>query len=344
MDAIKQPEPMIFSGNIDANWKSFKQRFELYLLAIGTQADEKRKTAILLTCAGAAALEVYNSFEFPDDANDAEVLNKEKYVLVIKKFDDYCAPKTNETYERFVFRQRKQQSGESFETFLTDLKLKSRTCNYSTLKDGLIRDQVVYGVGDDKVRARLLRQSELTLELAAQTCRAAEVSQLHISAFTSSSLTDSAQVHVIKKKSVVPDEKKRVIKIIKNCKFCATDHPFRKCPAYGKKCENCSRMNHSAKACFSSKSKVDYIEADESTDDDSAFFVGSIEEGQVDAINWIMPLKVNGESIEFKIDTGSHVNLMTNKQFNLLPNKPTLNEEEVSLRAYNNTKIINHGL
>ena len=150
-------------------------------------------------------------------------------------------------------------------------------------------------------------------------------------------------MHVIKKKSVVPDEKKRVIKIIKNCKFCATDHPFRKCPAYGKKCENCSRMNHSAKACFSSKSKVDYIEADESTDDDSAFFVGSIEEGQVDAINWIMPLKVNGESIEFKIDTGSHVNLMTNKQFHLLPNKPTLNEEEVSLRAYNNTKIINHG-
>ena len=31
MDALKQPEPLSFTGNVDQNWKSFIQRFELYL-------------------------------------------------------------------------------------------------------------------------------------------------------------------------------------------------------------------------------------------------------------------------------------------------------------------------
>ena len=35
MDSIKPPGTLKLTGNLDANWKTFKQQFELYLAAIG---------------------------------------------------------------------------------------------------------------------------------------------------------------------------------------------------------------------------------------------------------------------------------------------------------------------
>ena len=35
--------------------------------------------------------------------------------------------------------------------------------------------------------------------------------------------------------------------LIENCKFCGSSHPARKCPAYGKVCACCQKMNHYAK-------------------------------------------------------------------------------------------------
>ena len=42
MDTLQQPETLSFTGNVDQNWKSFIQQFELYLTAIN--ADKKGDT------------------------------------------------------------------------------------------------------------------------------------------------------------------------------------------------------------------------------------------------------------------------------------------------------------
>ena len=111
MDALKQPEPLSFTGNVDQNWKSFIQRFELYLTAIN--ADKKgdrptQKIALLLTCAGAQAIDVYNTLDIGEN---------DKYEDIKTKLEGFCAPKKNETYERFVFRNTKQEEGEQFDSF-----------------------------------------------------------------------------------------------------------------------------------------------------------------------------------------------------------------------------------
>jgi len=62
MDAIKPPGPLKLCGNMNANWRTFKQQFELYVVAIGQAAAvDERKIALLLTIAGADAVEVYNA-------------------------------------------------------------------------------------------------------------------------------------------------------------------------------------------------------------------------------------------------------------------------------------------
>ncbi|KAJ8405506.1 hypothetical protein AAFF_G00319790 [Aldrovandia affinis] len=67
MNNIRPPDELKLSGNVHENWKAFKQSFELYVLAIGLdEREERRRIALLLTVAGRAAVDVFNTFEFPE--------------------------------------------------------------------------------------------------------------------------------------------------------------------------------------------------------------------------------------------------------------------------------------
>ena len=65
-------------------------------------------------------------------------------------------------YERYVFHTRVQGEGETIDSFTTDLRLKSQSCEFGSLQHSLIRDRVVVGIRDSKIKERLLRDSELT--------------------------------------------------------------------------------------------------------------------------------------------------------------------------------------
>lgn len=96
-------------GNVDSNWRCFTQQSELYMTAIGLDLK-------------------------PDK--------------VIEKFQAHCSPQRNTIYERYMFRSRMQQPGETFDCFVTDLKRKVQSCDFGDLKDSMIRDQIVYGIYD----------------------------------------------------------------------------------------------------------------------------------------------------------------------------------------------------
>ena len=84
------------------------------------------KIALLLTVAGCGALDLYNTFVFTEE-------QKDKFDVVMQKFEDHCTPRKNETYERYVFRNRIQKESESIEQYATDLRLRSQSCNFRTL-------------------------------------------------------------------------------------------------------------------------------------------------------------------------------------------------------------------
>jgi hypothetical protein len=127
---------------------------------------------MLLTLAGETAIEIYNTFTF----TESEIDKSDKIELLIHKFEAYCTPKKNLTYERHVFHSRKQHADETyaFDHFLTDLKIIIRKCSYGQLADDLLRDQIVEGIQSNKVRARLLRESEFDLQKCFDICRADE--------------------------------------------------------------------------------------------------------------------------------------------------------------------------
>ena len=179
MDQLRPPSELKLSGKVAENWRRFKQGFELYMSAINAdEKPEKQKIAIFLTVAGQEAIDVFNTFTFTEE-------QKDKIDEVLKKFAAYCEPKQNETYEMYIFCCRLQKQGESVEQWITDLKNKSQTCNFGTLADSMIRDQIVVGTNDPKLKERLLRESNLTLDTAVQICQSVETTQQQLQLFAS---------------------------------------------------------------------------------------------------------------------------------------------------------------
>ncbi|KAK0131141.1 hypothetical protein N1851_034165 [Merluccius polli] len=59
--------------------------------------------------------------------------------------------------------------------YVTDLRLKSQSCNFKMLCDSMIKDQIVIGVQDNR--------TDLTIEKAIQICQASESAKVQIKIF-----------------------------------------------------------------------------------------------------------------------------------------------------------------
>ena len=172
MANLSQPTPLDLTGNIAENWKRFKQRFELYNVASGMSLkDEKSQTSMLLHVIGDGALDIYNTFVF---AQSGDSMKLEK---VLDKFESYCMPKRNVTYERHKFFTRSQHVHETIDQYATELRNRAQSCEFGDLTNSLIQDRIICGMLDNSVRERLLRQENLTLDKTLQLCRAAETTR-----------------------------------------------------------------------------------------------------------------------------------------------------------------------
>ncbi|KAK7939091.1 hypothetical protein WMY93_002417 [Mugilogobius chulae] len=320
MNNIRPPEELKLSGNVNENWKAFRQSFELYLLAAGLEKEaEPRKIALLLTVAGRSALDVYNTFQFASE--DDRKLNN-----VLTKFEEYCTPRKNETYERYVFRNRMQADNESIEQY------------------------IVIGVHDKRVRMLLLKEIDLTLEKAISTCQASESTKLQLKSFDNDG--DPATVDAVKKgvnkaeKRHFKDSKEK--RKDKDCERCGTKHAVKQCPAYGKDCRKCGGKNHFARCCFTKK-KVHAVRQEKtasSGDEDEPLYLDALTLTDMDGNEdeWIAHLNVNGVDVPLKIDTGAEINVMPLKLFNRLSPKPHVRRKKLNLRAYNNQPIPHKGV
>jgi hypothetical protein len=127
----------VLAPNLKEEWEFFKQRFDLYLTASGGDSKPAAtKAAIFLHTIGEDALKVYNSFNLPSP--------QDKDLAVIKaKFDEYCTPRKNVVYERYLFFKMSQASGETVESYATSLRLRAKSCEFGDQMDSLIRDRLV---------------------------------------------------------------------------------------------------------------------------------------------------------------------------------------------------------
>ena len=81
---------------------------------------------------------------------------------------------------------RVQTEGESVDTFITDLYTLAELCNFSDLRDELIRDRIVVGIRDNALSEWLQLEADLTLGRAVNLIRQKEVVRKQQSLMTNS--------------------------------------------------------------------------------------------------------------------------------------------------------------
>lgn len=170
-DFIARPDKLKLTGNLAENWKRFKRSFDNFLVAAecNTKSDAV-KIAIFLNTLGEEGNDVFDAFGLTTE-------QKEVYTTVIQTFENFCKPKTNEVYERFVFYQRNQKEGEPFDAFLMEIRRLVRTCEFGEMEQTMLRDRIVLGITNKRLQTKLLETNGLTYDIAVEKCRADEVTQ-----------------------------------------------------------------------------------------------------------------------------------------------------------------------
>ncbi|XP_048587231.1 uncharacterized protein LOC125570141 [Nematostella vectensis] len=158
MEKIKPPSELdIDSRNLAETWREWQESWELYKISSGlTAKEEKVQVATLYSVLGLKARRVLKTLP-----NVPKSLADRKVKGTLKVLKEYCMPRTNVTYESYIF-QTTTKDDRPFDVFLTELRHKATLCEFGEIEDSLIRDQIVVGTNSPVLRERLLREPELT--------------------------------------------------------------------------------------------------------------------------------------------------------------------------------------
>ena len=161
------PEAFSFDGpDVAQRWSRWAKGFSTYfLLQPGSRRNRRKSKLLFYSMRQGMKLKRYS-----------QRLNSmtRKIDLVLQHFEKYCNSSKNIVFERYKFQCRKQLSEESVDKWVKELRTIAVNCEYGDQESGRIRDQVVYGVREDRTKERMLREKDLPLQKAMEICRAAE--------------------------------------------------------------------------------------------------------------------------------------------------------------------------
>ncbi|KAG1654266.1 hypothetical protein GQR58_025141 [Nymphon striatum] len=360
MSLLKPPGPLTLDAK---HWDEWLRAFELYMCAseLG-EKPAKVQCATFLHVAGAHAQQLYATFDFSADERD-------RLDILQEKFRCFCQPKKNLTVSRFKFNTRRQLSGEAFDSFLLDLKELSRACEFGEIKDSLIRDRIICGIGDSSLQRRLLQENNVSLDKCADVCRSFEMSAIQATAIQTPVHEDMA-VDNISRHNISrhrpqhgsgSDSRQGNGEAMGKCKYCTFVHVKGRCPAYNQKCRRCNAVGHfrNSRLCRrqGGQRSTDEITTEDETDigDTST----TTDQKYIDAIgktsrpftvysyindvskckydDWCQNLIIDDVNIKFKLDSGAQVNILPDTIYSQT-NLPLI-KSNIALRSYSGHNI-----
>ena len=140
---------------LGSEWKKWLRAVHLVAKDI---TDDKRKTAVLLSSGGPALQEIYYSL--------CEEEVEESFEEVENRLSEHFVDETIDSFERPLYRQIKQKTEETFDTFVMRIRLQADKCGFGIRTCEFIRDQVVEGTLYDKVREEIFKVKSCTLDEA----------------------------------------------------------------------------------------------------------------------------------------------------------------------------------
>ena len=308
MSSYQIPAPETFNFTKPEEWPKWSRRFDRFRIAsnLSSKSGENQVNTLIYTM-GSDAEEILKSFDLSEE-------DQKDYAKVLERFESHFVKKRNVIYERAKFNQRRQQDGESVDSFITALYTLVEHCGFGELRDEMIRDRIVVGLLNPRLSEKLQMDDKLTLESAVTQARQSEAVKLQQAV-----VRGHVDIDAIDRRKQKPNRLQftRASKPDQRGKVCfrcgkGPPHPRLQCPAKNSICHNCKNKGH-FKAMCRTKSTVSTVSTVNSSDKPDAFLgtVRSVEKGKP----WMVDLEVNNRNLKFKMDMGADVTVLPLKQY-----------------------------
>ena len=310
---------------------SWHNRFELYCK---TNKDIKahNKIAFYLTNIGKEAYDLLVDLAFP---KDVELLGvSELRDLLV----NHIQPPNFEATERDKFNNLMRKPTETFRQFIVNVKHQAAKCNFAANLETMMRDRLIAGCNDTRVKRKLLAEKALTyneariiLEEHDNISRALHddsfpevmyTRQTHNASVRTSHASQQQQQHRLV--SRVPPRSQRQQQSstahskqpkFGSCLSCGGEHLRQTCKFRNSKCYKCHKLGHISKVCRSISTKFVISSKDESLSDiEACDIINTFHVTSHSHLIHHMTFE-NGNTFPFIIDTGSPINFMPLSKF-----------------------------
>ena len=254
MAAFNVPSIGEFDITKPKEWSTWKIRLTAWMAVNKVSGDQKVNA--LVAMAGSGLVDLLISLVQPDSLTDKD------YDELITLIDNYYAAGRNEIAESYLFDCRAQNEGETVAEYVVALRKLSVHCNFGTQWSQRLRNRLVSGVRDDRIRNKLLSEgAQLTWERAVTIATDADVQNSY-------AMTHSVQrigQHAIRNtsnpnRSRSTNQQSRSYKSRENnnldynrCFRCLGNHQAASCRFIQAVCHKCKRKGHIRKACGKSQ-------------------------------------------------------------------------------------------
>ena len=128
-------------SNVAEKWSDWKETWEHYSIASKVnKEDGDVQVAALLTVIGPEARKVFKTWNLT-------AAQKKDIKGVIERLENYCKPRKNVPFERYLFNVRQQKPGELFDRYVTALRQSANKCKFDAISpDDILRDRIIFGI------------------------------------------------------------------------------------------------------------------------------------------------------------------------------------------------------
>ncbi|XP_011859462.1 PREDICTED: uncharacterized protein K02A2.6-like [Vollenhovia emeryi] len=320
-------------------WSDWQERlesaFRLHKIAEDLKVDG------LLNCLGSTAYSSLKNRLVPKKPCS------ESYATCTKVLQDFYEPKPNKIAENFKLWTRKQEEGENIQSFITALQKCLINCKLGDFASTTIRNAFVFGLRNKRIQSRLLETQDLTLERAIEIATTMELSEAETSRLQGEAIAAAIQTT---KRSPYKDKSKHTKKVASRnntnserasgqnitCFRCGKHHYASVCTMQRNiKCLSCGKSGHIKKVCKLKTLK--YNKPENQTLDILAAEHTEFRKTIYSTLN------VNGRNVQFEVDSGASVTLMSLDNARLLFKGETVFKMDLKLVAANQTPIQLYG-
>ncbi len=173
------------------------------------------------------------------------------------------------------------------------------------------------------MRERLLRESNLTLQKTDEICRAAESTSQQLK------LVEPQEMAIHSVRKTTEEDRQKV----KECWMCGRKHAFHtkeSCPAFGKTCNKCHKLNHFAVKCRQKGPSASIKQVEEQDSEDEVYHTSALAHDPDDS--QLITLKLeSGNFMRFQADTGAQCNVIPVDVYKKAAKDPYLSQLSTSL-------------